>query len=167
MIWNGYISQNLRVFIWSFLKGYKWKIYGICLAVLIASLLTVIDPYLLKILIDKITVNNIHLNFFSDKNYLIQLIALFITLNICSNFIWRIINYLSLKTFPAVRSRVFSETFSYLSLHSHQYFQANLAGDLAKHAIFEYIEVFYNRIRMHSTNDYLSPVKYEEIQKCA
>jgi putative transposase len=37
----------------------------------------------------------------------------------------------------------------------------------AKHAIFEYIEVFYNRIRMHSTNDYLSPVHYEEIQKCA
>ena len=37
----------------------------------------------------------------------------------------------------------------------------------AKHAIFEYIEVFYNRIRMHSTNDYLSPVKYEEMQKCA
>jgi putative transposase len=37
----------------------------------------------------------------------------------------------------------------------------------AKHAIFEYIEVFYNRIRMHSTNDYLSPDKYEEMQKCA
>lgn len=37
----------------------------------------------------------------------------------------------------------------------------------AKHQIFEYIEVFYNRIRMHSTNDYLSPVKYEEAQMCA
>jgi putative transposase len=39
--------------------------------------------------------------------------------------------------------------------------------DEAKHVTFEYIEVFYNRIRMHSTNNYLSPVKYEEIQKCA
>jgi len=37
----------------------------------------------------------------------------------------------------------------------------------AKNTIFEYIEVFYNRIRMHSTNNYLSPVRYEEIQKCA
>lgn len=37
----------------------------------------------------------------------------------------------------------------------------------ARHVIFEYIEVFYNRIRMHSTNDYLSPVEYEEMQKCA
>jgi putative transposase len=37
----------------------------------------------------------------------------------------------------------------------------------AKQAIFEYIEVFYNRIRIHSANDYLSPVDYEAIQKCA
>jgi len=32
----------------------------------------------------------------------------------------------------------------------------------AKHVIFEYIEVFYNRIRIHSATDYLSPVEYEE-----
>ncbi len=41
----------------------------------------------------------------------------------------------------------------------------------AKNVIFEYIEVFYNRIRMHSTNNYLSPMEYEmeyeEIQKIA
>ncbi len=34
----------------------------------------------------------------------------------------------------------------------------------AKTAIFEYIEVFYNRIRMHSANDYLSPVEFEKAQ---
>ncbi len=32
----------------------------------------------------------------------------------------------------------------------------------AKQAIFEYIEVFYNRMRMHSANDYLSPVEFEQ-----
>lgn len=37
----------------------------------------------------------------------------------------------------------------------------------AKNVIFEYIEVFYNRIRVHSTNNYLSPVEYEQIQKVA
>lgn len=31
----------------------------------------------------------------------------------------------------------------------------------AKNAIFEYIEVFYNRIRTHSANNYLSPVEFE------
>ncbi len=31
----------------------------------------------------------------------------------------------------------------------------------AKQAIFDYIEVFYNRQRIHSANNYLSPVDYE------
>jgi transposase InsO family protein len=31
----------------------------------------------------------------------------------------------------------------------------------ANQAIFEYIEVFYNRQRLHSSNGYLSPVNYE------
>ena len=31
----------------------------------------------------------------------------------------------------------------------------------AKKAIFKYIEVFYNRQRLHSANDYCSPVEYE------
>ncbi|GAB4391846.1 MAG: hypothetical protein Tsb005_03310 [Gammaproteobacteria bacterium] len=30
----------------------------------------------------------------------------------------------------------------------------------AKQVIFEYIEIFYNRVRMHSANDYLSPVEF-------
>ena len=32
----------------------------------------------------------------------------------------------------------------------------------ANEMIFEYIEVFYNRQRMHSSNNYLSPLEYEE-----
>jgi transposase InsO family protein len=36
----------------------------------------------------------------------------------------------------------------------------------ARRMIFEYIEVFYNRERIHSANDYLSPVDYE-IQQAA
>ena len=31
-----------------------------------------------------------------------------------------------------------------------------------KSSIFEYIEIFYNRVRQHSTLGYLSPVQYEE-----
>ena len=32
----------------------------------------------------------------------------------------------------------------------------------AKNVIFEYIEVFYNRIRIHSANNYLAPVEFEK-----
>jgi putative transposase len=37
----------------------------------------------------------------------------------------------------------------------------------AKQAVFEYIEVFYNRERLHSANGYLSPVDYELLHKAA
>jgi len=33
----------------------------------------------------------------------------------------------------------------------------------AKSGIFEYIEVFYNRVRRHSALDYISPAEYESI----
>jgi transposase InsO family protein len=36
--------------------------------------------------------------------------------------------------------------------------------DAARAAIFSYIEVFYNRRRLHQTLDYVSPVRYEELQ---
>ena len=34
----------------------------------------------------------------------------------------------------------------------------------AKKAIFEYIEIYYNQLRMHSSNDYLSPVEFENLR---
>ena len=37
----------------------------------------------------------------------------------------------------------------------------------ANDAIFEYIEVFYNQKRMHSSNNYLSPIEYEKLTKAA
>ena len=49
-------------------------------------------------------------------------------------------------------------------LTNHKQYQTR---DEAKQDIFDYIEVFYNRKRLHSTNGYWSPVDYEEMQKVA
>ncbi len=35
----------------------------------------------------------------------------------------------------------------------------------AKAAIFEYIEVYYNKQRLHSSNDYMAPAVFEEVSK--
>lgn len=47
-------------------------------------------------------------------------------------------------------------------LTNHKTYQTR---DEAQEDIFDYIEVFYNRQRLHSTNDYWSPVDYEAMQK--
>jgi len=47
-------------------------------------------------------------------------------------------------------------------LTNHKQYQTR---DEAQEDIFDYIEVFYNRQRLHSTNDYWSPVDYEAMQK--
>ncbi|MGZ0080328.1 IS3 family transposase [Methylomonas sp. YC3] len=39
--------------------------------------------------------------------------------------------------------------------------QTFLTRAQVKQAMLEYIEVFYNRERLHSANGYLSPVNYE------
>ncbi|MGB5965374.1 MAG: IS3 family transposase [Sulfurimonadaceae bacterium] len=36
-----------------------------------------------------------------------------------------------------------------------------LSGSQANQAIFEYIEVYYNQQRSHSSNNYMSPVAFE------
>ena len=33
----------------------------------------------------------------------------------------------------------------------------------AKNSVFEYIEIYYNRDRMHSTLNYYSPVQFEQL----
>jgi putative transposase len=35
----------------------------------------------------------------------------------------------------------------------------------ARTAVFDYIEAFYNPVRLHSTLDYLSPVEYEKMNR--
>jgi transposase InsO family protein len=40
-------------------------------------------------------------------------------------------------------------------------FQDYRSRDEARSSVFEYIELFYNRIRRHSTLNYRSPVEFE------
>jgi putative transposase len=35
----------------------------------------------------------------------------------------------------------------------------------ARRAIFEYVEIFYNRKRLHSYLGYLTPTEYEELEE--
>lgn len=55
-----------------------------------------------------------------------------------------------------------TESFFHTFKTEHVYFTRFETRQDARTSIFDYIEVFYNRQRMHSTNNNLSPVKYEQ-----
>lgn len=55
------------------------------------------------------------------------------------------------------------ESFFHTLKTEHVYFQTFFTKDQAKQSVFEFIEVFYNRIRIHSGLDFNSPVRYEQM----
>lgn len=60
-----------------------------------------------------------------------------------------------------------SESFFHTLKTELTHHQTYVSREEAKQAIFEYIEVFYNRERLHSTNGYKSPVDFELQYKVA
>jgi transposase InsO family protein len=54
------------------------------------------------------------------------------------------------------------ESFFHTLKTEHVHFQKYETKKEASNSIFEYIEIFYNRQRMHSTLNYLSPVEFEQ-----
>nr|WP_301282774.1 IS3 family transposase [unidentified bacterial endosymbiont] len=54
-----------------------------------------------------------------------------------------------------------AESFFHTLKTEHVYFESYETQEQAKQSIFEYIMVFYNRKRRHSTLNYVSPVEFE------
>ena len=57
------------------------------------------------------------------------------------------------------------ESFFHTLKTEHVYFERYQTRDQTKQSIFEYVEVFYNRQRRHSTLNYKSPLAFEENYK--
>ena len=54
------------------------------------------------------------------------------------------------------------ESFFHTLKTEHVYFERYQTLEQAKQSIFEYVEVFYNRQRRHSTLSYKTPLAFEE-----
>ncbi len=58
------------------------------------------------------------------------------------------------------------ESFFHTLKTEHVHFEHYRTREQAKLSIFEFVEVFYNRQRLHSTLGYLAPVEYEKKRLC-
>lgn len=59
------------------------------------------------------------------------------------------------------------ESFFHTLKVEHVYFEKYETRDEARKSIFEYIEIFYNRVRKHSALNYKSPAAFEELSLAA
>jgi ATP-binding cassette, subfamily B, bacterial len=113
-------------------KKQKIRILTLIFIVLIAGIIPSVDSVFLQQLTDAI-------EFYSDQDLKkINLISIIFQWVIIygiwwesQNLIWRLYDYAYLKIMPQVKARVVDEIYNHIQFHSHDYFQKNLAGDIA------------------------------------
>jgi len=95
---------------------------------LLWALINTFLPYTLKLLIDQvISFKGNKADFLNaTQSFVFSYIALWVAL--CVNM--RLLDWVKLKLFPQLREDIMSKMFSYLSYHSHLYFQNHFAGSL-------------------------------------
>ena len=114
-------------FILYFLKPY-WR-YCIALVLISVtwSLEVSIKPYLIKIMLDKLSLALPQENLF----FLLAIPAtLYVALISFTNMVYRLYDYISLKFYPSVNQDIILTTLDHTEQHSHSYFQNHFGGSI-------------------------------------
>ncbi len=98
-------------------------------AVLLYAVLTSVNPYLIKIMIDEVVayrdINQGLLSFILVPAILLVLLYQGMDLT------WAMFDFFKLKTLPKVRADIINAMFAYLQHHSYSYFQKNFTGTIS------------------------------------
>ena len=121
-------SLSLFSFTLQKLKSYKGLFALTLFTRLFWAIQTSLSPFLLKMIIDKITL------FTGNRSELIghicPLLAIYIGVWGMVSFCYREWDYIEIKLYPPLRGDVAMHMFTYLTGHSNAYFQEHLTGSL-------------------------------------
>jgi ATP-binding cassette subfamily B protein len=122
------IPQDLPGFIWHFIKNYRLSIAFLGFISLFWAVEVTMQPYILKIIIDRISDQPNS----TDVTALILLpVSLYISLEIIKSILNRVYDYILLKVMPLILSNIWYQVFNYVQYHSVKFFQENFAGNLS------------------------------------
>lgn len=118
------------VFFSHFLKPY-WPYFfiGFFLPMLYSGLHFSMGPYLLKVLIDRVTQFNETESI--SLSVLFPLVSFFVASDLLLAVVLRLKDYCALKIFPEMKKTIISEMFSRVSFYSHRFYQENLGGSIS------------------------------------
>lgn len=121
---------TLSIFIWNYLKKKKLYLFLFLLVTVIWSIEISLSPYLLKIIIDIVSMFSSG----SDElltNLLIPVI-LYILMSLILNINFIVYGYASLRLYPKLKADITKDMYSYLIKHSNTFFQNSFSGSLTK-----------------------------------
>ncbi|WGL59748.1 ABC transporter ATP-binding protein [Pigmentibacter sp. JX0631] len=124
-----HMPKNLFLFIWNFLKPYKFIVFLYISIPMAAGFMGPLNSYLLKIIINTLSqsVQN------SIENILFPLIFLVLNFIMLDNVTWRSISYINYKYQPVIKNKIIYDTFQYIISLQQAFFQDNLSGKIASH----------------------------------
>lgn len=124
------LPDRLIPFIWKYLKDKKWCLFGYMVVAIVWSIDLSLSPYLLKVLIDTVV------EYVNKPAELLAAImipaAIYISLPMIMNFNFRLYQYIGIYLYPAIKSAMSEDVFTYLLHHSHDFFQNTFTGSLTK-----------------------------------
>jgi ATP-binding cassette subfamily B protein len=130
------MPKTVWTFIWHYLRDKKWMLAGFVLIALVWSAELSVSPYLIKRIVDIVVM------YHQDHAMLVQAImwpaAIYASMSLLLTLNFRLYDFLGLRMYPAIKSKMTQDMFDYLLKHSHGYFQNNFAGSLTK-KIFDMI----------------------------
>lgn len=123
------LPKTLLSFFWHFVKPYKLFLAGFLFIACYWAVANSMLPYVLKHIIDRaFELDSNREQIFDAVKYLALLYIALWTGMAC---VMRLLDWIKLQFFPAVREDITNKMYRYLSNHSHHYFQNNFAGSLS------------------------------------
>lgn len=123
------LPKTLLSFFWHFVKPYKIFLVGFLFVACYWAIANSMLPYVLKHIIDRaFELDSNREQIFDAVKYLALLYIALWTGMAC---VMRLLDWIKLRLFPAIREDIINAMFKYLNRHSYSYFQNNFAGSLS------------------------------------
>ncbi|WCR57621.1 ABC transporter transmembrane domain-containing protein [Wolbachia endosymbiont of Ctenocephalides felis wCfeJ] len=125
---NDITTKQALSFILKMLRPFKWHTIFMCLASLIWAIGLSLDPYIVKIILDRITIvpsKNIFEYLATPATFYILMLFLISCINRLYDY------FINIKLFPNLHKRINDSSFDTLLGQSYHYYQNNFAGNLA------------------------------------
>ncbi|MBX9977567.1 MAG: hypothetical protein K2X98_04915, partial [Alphaproteobacteria bacterium] len=137
----------LSVFVKLMLRPFKWYVVFLFSFAFVWALDTALRPYLIKIILDRLSVAQPSTAF----HVLIGPLSLFAVVSLLALSGYRFYDFLIIRILPSIRKNVIDYLLGHLVHHSHSYFQNNFAGALGTrvseiaNGLRELITIFVDR----------------------